>query len=66
MFYRTMIDYCDEAYITKVDEVGGAQVFFPNLDEKENWEEVESSEPIIDNGHIIRFTKFINKAVKEF
>ncbi len=66
MFYRTMIDYCAEAYITKVDEIGEAQVFFPNLDEKENWSEVESGEPIIDNGHTIRFTKYVNNNVKEF
>lgn len=66
MFYRTMIDYCDEAYITKVDEIGGAEVFFPNLDEKDNWHQVESSETIVDNGHAIKFTKYINSAVKEF
>ena len=35
MFYRTMIDYCSEAFVTKVDDVGGAEVFFPNLDEAE-------------------------------
>ena len=28
MFYRTMIDYCNEAYVTKVDEIGEAEVFF--------------------------------------
>ncbi len=66
MFYRTMIDYCDEAYITKVEEIGEAEVFFPNLDESENWKEVEHSDPIIDNGHVIRFTRYINNAVKEF
>lgn len=66
MFYNTMIDYCDEAYVTRVDEVGGAQVFFPNLDEKENWIEVERGEPIVDNGHIISFTKLKNTNVKEF
>lgn len=66
MFYRTMIDYCSEAYVTKVDEIGGAQVFFPNLDEKSNWTEVDSSDPIIDNGHSIRFTKYVNNDVKEF
>lgn len=66
MFYNTMIDYCDEAYVTRVDEVGGAQVFFPNLDEKENWIEVERSEPIVDNGHVISFTKLKNTNVKEF
>ncbi len=66
MFYRTMIDYCDEAYVTKVDEIGGAEVFFPNLDEKENWQEVSSSETLVDNGHNIRFTTYVNNNVKEF
>ena len=66
MFYRTMIDYCDEALITKVEEIGGAQVYFPNLDEKDNWQLVDEGEPIIDNGHVIRFTRYINKNVKEF
>ena len=66
MFYRTMIDYCDEAYVTKVDEIGEAEVFFPNLDMKDNWIEIESSEPIVDNGHLIRFTKYVNNEAKEF
>ena len=65
MFYRTMIDYCDEALITKVDSTNEAQVFFPNLDQKDNWIEVESGEPMLDNGHVIRFTKYINTNVKE-
>ena len=66
MFYRTMIDYCNEAYVTKVDEIGEAEVFFPNLDMKDNWIEIESGEPIVDNGHLIRFTKYVNNEVKEF
>ena len=65
MFYRTMIEYCSEAYVTKVDAVGGAEVFFPNLDEKENWEEVSSSEPVTDNGHIVRFTTYKNNSIRE-
>ncbi len=66
MFYRTMIDYCNEAYVTKVDEIGEAEVFFPNLYMKDNWIEIESGEPIVDNGHLIRFTKYVNKEAKEF
>ena len=66
MFYRTMIDYCNEAYVTKVDEIGEAEVFFPNLDMKDNWIEIESGEPIVDNGHLIRFTKYVNNEAKEF
>ncbi len=62
--YKELLPYCHRALVTKVDEVGGADVFFPNLDEKENFECVYQSEPIDDNGHIIRFTTYENKAVK--
>ena len=65
MFYRTMIDYCDTAYITKVDAVGGATVFFPNLDEKENWTMLDAGFPLEDNGVNISFTTYVNKNVKE-
>ena len=65
MFYRTMIDYCDTAYITKVDAVGGATVFFPNLDEKDNWTMVDAGSPIEDNGVQISFTTYVNNSVKE-
>ena len=62
--YRELLPYCHGAYVTKVDAVGGAEVFFPNLDEKENFVCVEEGEPIEDNGYIIRFTKYENKSVQ--
>ncbi len=64
MFYRTMLDYCDTAYITKVDAVGGAEVFFDNLDKRDNWEQVDISEPIQDEGYTIRFATYKNNKVK--
>jgi dihydrofolate reductase len=33
MLYMTMLPYYDEVLVTKVDADGGAEVFFPNLDE---------------------------------
>lgn len=60
MMYHTMLPYCSKVYLTKVDEVGGAEVFFPNLDEMDNWTMTEYSEPIDDNGHTIRFTVYEN------
>ncbi len=62
--YKALLPYCHGAYVTKVDAVGGAEVFFPNLDKEENFICVEESEPIDDNGYTIRFTKYENKAVK--
>ena len=42
--YELLEPYCDEAYITKLDYKYQADTWFPNLDEKENWELVETSE----------------------
>ena len=33
MLYKSMLPYYDEVLVTKVDADGGAEVFFPNLDE---------------------------------
>ena len=62
--YKELLPYCDGAYVTKVDAVGGAEVFFPNLDEDENFICEKESEPIEDNGHIIRFTYYKNNNPK--
>ncbi|MBO4591720.1 MAG: dihydrofolate reductase [Eubacterium sp.] len=42
--YSLLEPYCDEAIITKLDYKYQADTWFPNLDEKDNWELVESSE----------------------
>ena len=63
--YKELLPYCDEVLVTKVDAVGGAEVFFPNLDEDEKFVCVDEGEPIEDNGYIIRFTKYKNQNVKE-
>ena len=63
--YKQMLPYCEEVLVTKVDAVGGAEAFFPNLDEDENFVCVYQSEPIEDNGYTIRFTTYKNKAVKK-
>lgn len=65
MFYRTMLPYCDTAYITKVRADGEAAVFFENLDELPDWELREESE-VLDNGvYKFTFCTYINKNPKE-
>ena len=66
MFYKTMVPYCEEVYVTKVDADGEATVFYPNLDEMENFSEVYSSEPIESNGYTIRFTTYKNSNPLKF
>lgn len=66
MFYKTMLPYCEYAYITKVNADGGAQVFFENLDELENWELVSRSEDIKDGDYTVNFCLYKNKKVIKF
>jgi len=65
MMYRTLLPYCDEVLVTKVEAEGGADAFFENLDEDENFKLVYESQPEETNGYIIRFTKYKNKNVKK-
>ncbi len=62
--YKALLPYCAEAIVTKVEGVGGATVFFPNLDEDPAFACVDEGEPIEDNGYVIRFTKYVNNALK--
>ena len=66
MFYKTMLPYCSEVLVTKVEADGGAEVFYENLDSLENWSCVSSSEPILTNGYEIRFTIYKNNRIINF
>lgn len=63
MMYHTMLPYCEKVLLTKVDADGGAEAFFDNLEELENWSMTECSEPLDDNGYTIRFTTYTNSYV---
>ena len=66
MFYKTMLPYCDTAFITKVDADGEAEVFYENLDASEDWSLEKESDPVFDNGYSIRFCTYGNANVKDF
>lgn len=66
MFYKTMLPYCDEVLVTKVKADGNAEVFYENLDEKENWQLTYESEPVITNGYEIKFTVYKNASPEKF
>lgn len=66
MFYKTMLPYCSEVLVTKVNADGGAEVFYENLDKLPEWKCVSESEPETTNGYEIRFTVYRNSKVKEF
>ena len=62
--YQALLPYCHCVLVTKVDADGGADVFFPNLDENANFVCVDEGECIEDNGYCIRFTKYENRTVQ--
>ena len=55
-----MLPYCDEVLVTKVKANGNAEVFFENLDEREDFELKEEGEELQTNGYTIKFTKYKN------
>ena len=60
VLYEALLPYCDEALVTKVDAIGGAEVFFPNLDKDARFSLAEESEWLEDNGYQIKFTRYVN------
>lgn len=59
--YKLLLPYCDTAYVTHVDADGGAEVFFPNLDEKDEWQLAECSDKVEDNGYVLAFCTYVCK-----
>ncbi|MBP5177046.1 MAG: dihydrofolate reductase [Clostridia bacterium] len=66
MFYRTMYPYCDEAYITKVDADGGAEVFFDDLDKLDNWSYKVIDKVRSESGIELQFTLYTNASPEKF
>lgn len=65
MMYKTLLPYCTEVLVTKVDAVGGADAYFENLDENPAFKLIYKSEPVETNGYIVYFTTYKNLSVKE-
>lgn len=66
MMYKTLLPYCDEVLVTKVDAVGGADAYFENLDTNDNFELIYRSDDVETNGYIVNFCTYKNKNVLSF
>ena len=66
MFYKTMLPYCSEVLVTKVDADGEAEVFYENLDALSNWHCAFESQAVETNGYNVKFTLYKNSAVLDF
>ncbi|MCI5935802.1 MAG: dihydrofolate reductase [Lachnospiraceae bacterium] len=56
--YRQLVDECDVAHITKIDFAYDADAYFPNLDEKPDWELTADSEEQTYFDLIYHFLKY--------
>jgi len=63
--YRQTLPYVDLVYLTKVNAIGGAEVFFVNLDEHPDFKLVNESKPEMDGDLEIKFTTYQNINKKE-
>ena len=63
--YRQTLPYVDLVLLTKVDAIGGAEVFFVNIDDDPNFEIISESEPIQDGDYKIKFVTYKNNNKKE-
>lgn len=58
--YALLLDYCEEALVTKVFADGKPETFFPNLDRAEHWELAEQGEQKSHEGLHFRFCVYRN------
>lgn len=63
--YRQTLPYVDKVYLTKVKADGKAEVFFENLDAREDFIVEKEGEEVIDNGFTIQFLTYKNINKKE-
>ena len=63
--YRQTLPYVDQVYLTKVNAIGGAEVFFVNLDTNPDFKLIKESTPEMDGDLEIKFTVYQNNNKKE-
>lgn len=56
--YKTLLPYCDTAYVTKIDHSFPADTFFPNLDTDPAWEVVREEPPLEQEGLRYRYVTY--------
>lgn len=66
MMYKTMLPFCSEIIVTKVNANGNATVFFTNLDQNDNFNVISESDELETNNYKIKFVTYKNNDVKIF
>lgn len=56
--YRSLLPYCDRAYVTRLDGAWEADTWFPDLDRDPEWRQTQTSAPMEENGVAYVFTVY--------
>ncbi len=59
--YTMLLPFCNEAYITKIESRYSADKYFENLDKRDTWKLVSSSDVKFYEGIRYRFLKYVNQ-----
>ena len=59
--YEQLLPYCDTAYITKIHAAFPADTYFPDLDKSEEWEVVEESKSLEQDGIAYHYVTYRRK-----
>jgi dihydrofolate reductase len=58
--YKQLLPYCKIAYVTKIKKKYKADKYFPNLDNKSDWELISASDLKLYKDTQFRFLQYIN------
>ena len=64
--YNLLMDYCDFAYVTKINKIVPADTFIKNIEATGLWTEISTSEKIIENNLEFQFKIFKNSNPKKY
>lgn len=64
--YKQLLPYCSNCLITKILKEFEAEIFYPNLDEMDNWKIIEESEEYDYEGIKYKFLNYKNNNIKKF
>lgn len=62
--YKLLLPYCEKVLVTRVEAVGDAEVFFPDLDKNKNFVLTVRGENMEENGCIFHFDEYTSREVK--
>lgn len=66
MVFTQLLPFCNEVYVTKLENTYPADRYFPNLDNDERWKLVYSGESKFYNNIQYSFTTYTNNSVEKY